>query len=77
MGILRLADKYSNPLLEEACRIACEIGMGGYTQIKTILTKIEQKQKQEKLNKHENIRGASYYAKGNIDAIQSNVRTVD
>lgn len=77
MGILRLADKYSNLLLEEACLRAFKIGIGGYTQIKTILTEIRKKQKQEKLNKHENIRGASYYAKGNINAIQSDTRTIE
>lgn len=64
MGILRMADKYSEAALEEACRKACELGIGGYQQIKKILTRIKQEQDQKQLNTHENIRGASYYTKG-------------
>lgn len=76
MGILRLADKHSNLALEVACRRALEIGISGYTQIKAILTEMQKKREQEQLNKHENIRGASYYAKGNNNAIQSDIRTI-
>lgn len=40
MGILRLADRYSQIQLEAACRRACQQGVSGYQQIKALIEEI-------------------------------------
>ena len=64
MGILRLADKYSEPMLEAACSKALKLGIGGYHQIKALLQALQEEQDADRLNTHSNLRGAAYYTEG-------------
>ncbi len=68
MGILRLADKYSPSLLEEACEEAKIKNINGYKKVKSLIEqKAEQETKPEaKSRGHNNIRGSQYYAGGKL-----------
>ena len=64
MGILRLADCHSQFQLEAACRLACQQGIGGYRQIKTLIDKKPSKEEDRPANCHANLRGGQYYTQG-------------
>lgn len=61
MGILRLADRYSQIQLESACRRACQMGVAGYQQIKTFIEADTTTQQSRPANCHANLRGGQYY----------------
>jgi transposase len=68
LGILRLGKAYGNTRLEAACNRALHINALSYSSIKSILKTgldqkpIPEKQAKSKPVKHNNIRGAGYYA---------------
>ena len=62
MGILRLADRYSQIQLEFACRRACQMGVAGYQQIKTFIEAETTTQQSRPANCHANLRGGQYYS---------------
>ena len=64
MGILRLADRYSQIQLEAACRRACQQGIGGYRQIKAFIEEDTRTKEERPANCHANLRGGQYYTQG-------------
>lgn len=60
MGILRMAEKHSEPVLEKACEKACETGIAGYKQIESLVGKLTGSTT-KKTNNHANLRGGEYY----------------
>jgi transposase len=67
LGLLRLAQRYSEVRLEKACAIALTVGATRYQQIESILKNrldnkdVSHKQDEIIVSKHINIRGSKYY----------------
>lgn len=59
-GFLKLAKKYGNVNLENACNYAINIGISNYKNIE-ILLKNKMIDFSESISYHRNIRGADYY----------------
>lgn len=71
-GVLRLADRFDLPRLNNACRRALEHGAHSYKAVKNILEKgldriVDEQPELSILPSHANIRGEGYYDVGGID----------
>lgn len=71
MGIMRLANTYSNEIIEAACKEALDKNTTAYKYFTIILKQVTAKADKgqtERIIQHENVRGSGSYAGGGINA---------